>query len=379
MKSLSVLVSLSSLTLRFVGAEEAAVLPHDAAEHAKQCAAGVNVDCVVDSSWSVPPNYGYNGACSTTCGQGVTTRTARTVIHGACNAGKPCPALTETVECMEKVCACEIVRCKYENHTCTDYSNDNWNGLLYHSVDSWVHDTHGRVVDYYADKNGGSYDRRNRPHVDTNAQVLHDGEYGAGSADGDAITVDYHNETSRCGVHESVRVYHKRGEDAALGHHCRITAKAAVPANHVCECRCDPLNPPPFFAHTNARPSLKVQLALPGYVQPARFEQVRPQNQPVGRRADARSNLLPHPGAHTESEQIPHAVPDAVPDSIPYAVPDSISDAVPDAVPDDRVSPRPVRSRRRWRLSGLRARLDQHRIQRAGVQRVPERQVRCRD
>jgi hypothetical protein len=35
------------------------------------------------------PNFGF-GACSTTCGQGQSTR-VRTIVHDACNDGKPCP------------------------------------------------------------------------------------------------------------------------------------------------------------------------------------------------------------------------------------------------------------------------------------------------
>ena len=57
--------------------------------YAEACAAGIKVDCVVSPGWSVGPSFGF-GACSTTCGQGVSTRT-RSVIHAGCNSGAACP------------------------------------------------------------------------------------------------------------------------------------------------------------------------------------------------------------------------------------------------------------------------------------------------
>jgi hypothetical protein len=82
----------------------------DAVRFAEECGAGRTVDCTVTSEWSTPPNFGF-GPCSTTCGQGTSTRT-RSVIHAACNNGKPCPPLTQTDECMARVCECEDVHCK---------------------------------------------------------------------------------------------------------------------------------------------------------------------------------------------------------------------------------------------------------------------------
>ena len=209
MKTFSALALLAALC----SASGEAMAPHDAELHAKQCAAGVVTDCVVDSSWSAPPHYGY-GACSMSCGQGISTR-ARTIVHPACNSGKPCPALVQTEDCMEHVCTCSHVSCDYTDHTCMEYRYNSVAQLyhsadpLYHSVDSWVHTAHGRAVDDYADGNGGSYDRRNRPGsfstaAGASAQANHDGSHG--SADGDVATLDYHNETSLCGIHESVRV-----------------------------------------------------------------------------------------------------------------------------------------------------------------------------
>jgi hypothetical protein len=105
----SVLAFLAGLTA--TGAIPAAL--HDAAEHAKQCAAGIVRNCTVDSTWSdSSTNFGF-GACSTTCGQGIATR-ARDVLHIACNGGKPCPPLTQSEECMVAVCDCAKVRCKWE-------------------------------------------------------------------------------------------------------------------------------------------------------------------------------------------------------------------------------------------------------------------------
>jgi hypothetical protein len=82
----------------------------DAARHTEECAAGSAVDCTVDSSWSVPPAFGWS-PCSVTCGQGQTSR-SRSVLGAACNGGTPCPVLTQMEECMDHVCPCHRVSCK---------------------------------------------------------------------------------------------------------------------------------------------------------------------------------------------------------------------------------------------------------------------------
>jgi hypothetical protein len=103
-------------------ASSAEVAPHDDARHAEECLAGTKLDCVVSSEWSVPPSFGFS-ACSTTCGQGLSTR-IRSIIHDACNGGQVCPALSESVECMHQVCTCDTVACKYETHSCTTSNSE---------------------------------------------------------------------------------------------------------------------------------------------------------------------------------------------------------------------------------------------------------------
>jgi hypothetical protein len=100
--------SFITLSLAVADAAPAVSSPWDPAEHAKQCAAGVVLDCVVShSGWATAPAYGF-GACSAVCGPG-TAKRMRTMLHDQCNGGQACPALQQSEPCMNRVCTCEKV------------------------------------------------------------------------------------------------------------------------------------------------------------------------------------------------------------------------------------------------------------------------------
>ena len=132
--------SVCAITLAVAVAD--ATMNADEIRHAEECAAGKTIDCVYDSpGWSTAPDYGF-GACSKACGPGTSTRT-RTIIHPACNGGVACPATSQTEACMNRVCECEKVLCKYEAHTCSTYTSSS--GTLYHDVSNYEtsYDDHG--------------------------------------------------------------------------------------------------------------------------------------------------------------------------------------------------------------------------------------------
>eukprot|EP00042_Codosiga_hollandica_P046601 m.491875 g.491875 ORF g.491875 m.491875 type:complete len:1860 (-) comp57272_c1_seq3:128-5707(-) len=58
------------------------------------------INCTV-SDW-------VSGSCSVTCGNGVTSR-SRFITRNAENGGAPCPSLTDTVSCIDQVCAVNCV------------------------------------------------------------------------------------------------------------------------------------------------------------------------------------------------------------------------------------------------------------------------------
>ena len=186
-RAIAVLVTLAS----------ADVAPHDDARHAEECLAGVKLDCVVSSEWSVAPNFGF-GACSTTCGQGQSTR-VRTIVHDACNDGKPCPRLTQTEECMVGVCQCTAVHCKYETHVCT--TTDMWKDSDGSTGGARSYYDSGAVVTGYDDATATNPGH----HLITGIGV------GTFTASSYTSAADLHSGSAQCDASDPLRVYHPKG------------------------------------------------------------------------------------------------------------------------------------------------------------------------
>ena len=147
------------------------------------------VDCEVSGGWEW-------GACSSECGEGASART-RSVLVLPRNGGRPCPALSQTVPCMNRVCDCRKVACKYQTHRCL------------------------RNLHFYEATNIVSGYR-------------HAGVTGMGAGDehGGAVRHDAHDGALICDASESVKVFHDHGENGCVtgdescvgtGHHCRLS------------------------------------------------------------------------------------------------------------------------------------------------------------
>ena len=81
--------------------------------HAHECSISLMRDCTV-SGWS-----GW-GSCSKTCHEGLAYRTKDILVAPRCG-GAGCPPLSESKACMDRVCECDKVECKYDKHDCTTY------------------------------------------------------------------------------------------------------------------------------------------------------------------------------------------------------------------------------------------------------------------
>ena len=152
-------------------------------------------DCVVSSDWDWTP-------CSSVCGEGKATRTREVVVE-ARNGGEPCPTLSQTVDCMNRVCDCHKVSCKYQTHTCYDQKAPGFFGLGYDGA----------------------------PVASAYAQAGNTG-LGDGDQHGGKTRDDPHNSASRCAPAESLRVFHDKLENgcplgdescAMTGHHCKVS------------------------------------------------------------------------------------------------------------------------------------------------------------
>jgi hypothetical protein len=180
----------------------------DAGTGGVHCNLDRDVNCVVDSftAW---------GACDATCHEGHAHRT-RLVTVPHCHNGALCPHLAEKKHCMDRICDCNRVLCKYEAHTCTNYVDAA--GLQYHNVDSWMHaGAAGRIAD------------------DAHSAYIPAGNagWGVGNLHGAKTADDNHDSAAVCDD-TTVRVYHDKTERAGEGHHCKS-------ANSVCTCRCHAL------------------------------------------------------------------------------------------------------------------------------------------
>jgi hypothetical protein len=226
------------------------LLPTDIRQRNAACASNQPVDCQVDSTWSSPPDYGF-GSCSETCGQGSATR-ARQVIFDECNGGLACPALSQTEECMSRVCECEKVICKFENSTCTTYANTWGNAdLLYHHVDHYVHASGGalRAADNYTDYNGGYYN------------AAQNSGLGHGDQHGMQTSTDNHDPgVSMCGQEPTIR-----GKSTFVHSHSFLILLSfySLPQQ-----RGGSSVGPPLQAYHRRAVQMPLQRALYGHVQP---------------------------------------------------------------------------------------------------------------
>jgi hypothetical protein len=147
------------------------------------------IDCKVTANWNWGP-------CSSVCGEGKSTRTREVTVQPQ-NGGRACPLLTQSVDCMNRICDCNKVMCAYQTHRC------------------------GRTTHSYTGANVlSSYDSAGITGM------------GVGDQHGEMSAYDRHNGAQICDASESVKVYHDLAENgcvvddescAMTGHHCKVS------------------------------------------------------------------------------------------------------------------------------------------------------------
>jgi hypothetical protein len=187
---------------------------------------GDNTACTVEHDIDcVPSDWSAWGSCSTTCAEGDASRT-RVIVTDKCHDGIPCTLTKQHKTCLHAVCPCSLVICKYEAHSCTDYTAGEesilWGGSV-NTANGNYHHTN-QVASSYV---------RNVGMENLGTEVSFD-ETGAVNVE------DTHDATLMCNSENSVRVYHDNGEPLSpaelvtaksTGHHCRSSGG-------VCQCKC---------------------------------------------------------------------------------------------------------------------------------------------
>jgi Notch-like protein len=198
-------------------------------EDQTNCNTDRDVDCeyTAFSAW---------GVCDETCHEGQAHR-SRSITVDHCNGGDACPHLNQKKPCVDQLCDCAKVMCKWEAHTCTNFQLTadfgTTSSLFYRSNVNSLGAVTGGVPSYDdpAGDSTGSYAYTGYTDNADNYVAPGIDHMGLGDYEGTKTSDDSHAETAACDD-TSVRVYHHDQERAGEGHHCKYAVGGE------CKCRC---------------------------------------------------------------------------------------------------------------------------------------------
>jgi hypothetical protein len=213
------------------------------------------------------------------------------VLTPGSHNGAACPTMVETSACIDQVCDCDKVHCRFEQHACSSHyaatrlDGAAWAPILDHtnvgvssayrqgSTQQGVHEVIGpvgvrgqRVGRRLAEESGVTILHKHHTYTcqagDTGCEMTHGDAYGTAAG-----VVDTHRESAVCND-ESIRVYHDKDERKHLrpegaepgqpqtaweneGHHCKLVGVT-------CSCKCHKMFRHAYNPHslnTNAKTS----------------------------------------------------------------------------------------------------------------------------